>query len=297
MVKKILSFILIFIASNVYAANVAINDQTELAEAPAENDILPLYDTDATAGKRITALHFLEALESALTDFAIHPDNLPDLSATYEPADATILKEADIGTKVLAPNGDGSGLSGVVTAEVDSAVGAVTGVVKSDGSNNFSAADIDDIAPTQTGNSGKYLTTDGTNASWGALTKAQLDAITKPDLTFSVSAPHDLTSRDFHPFYYNDTGASVTIHGRILCTAVGASISVTISEITSRADMTILNATEAIAINTAGTGRYYKTVENVDIDDKVIENEHGLSWDFDDTSEPDSVQCTFEEVY
>jgi hypothetical protein len=30
-----------------------------------------------------------------------------------EPADATIIKEADIGTKVLAPDGDGSGLTGI----------------------------------------------------------------------------------------------------------------------------------------------------------------------------------------
>jgi len=35
------------------------------------------------------------------------------LLATKEPADATILKQADIGTSVLAPNGDGSNLSGV----------------------------------------------------------------------------------------------------------------------------------------------------------------------------------------
>ena len=35
------------------------------------------------------------------------------LLATKEPADATILKQGDIGTSVLAPNGDGSQLTGL----------------------------------------------------------------------------------------------------------------------------------------------------------------------------------------
>lgn len=47
----------------------------------------------------------------APTDFATDDHNH---SGVYEPADATILKEGDIGTSVLAPDGDGSGLSGIV---------------------------------------------------------------------------------------------------------------------------------------------------------------------------------------
>jgi len=45
-----------------------------------------------------------------------------------------------IGTNVLAPNGDGSGLSGVVTAETDPVVGAVNGLVKANGAGTISAA-------------------------------------------------------------------------------------------------------------------------------------------------------------
>ena len=56
-----------------------------------------------------------------------------------EPADATILKDADIGSTVLAPNGDGSQLTGI------------------------------DALPDQTGHSGKYLNTDGTGASWQSI--------------------------------------------------------------------------------------------------------------------------------
>ena len=51
--------------------------------------------------------------------------------------DATILVDGDIGTSVLAPDGDGSGLTGV------------------------------DSLPSQTSQSGKFLTTNGSAASWG----------------------------------------------------------------------------------------------------------------------------------
>jgi hypothetical protein len=37
-----------------------------------------------------------------------------------------------------------------------------------DANNRWDAGDIDDVLPDQTSNSGKFLTTDGTNASWGA---------------------------------------------------------------------------------------------------------------------------------
>ena len=46
----------------------------------------------------------------------------------------------DAGTVFLEPDGDGSGLSGVVTAETDPIVGAITGIVKADGGGNISAA-------------------------------------------------------------------------------------------------------------------------------------------------------------
>lgn len=52
----------------------------------------------------------------------------------------TPVLTSDIGTTVLAPGGDGSGLSGVVTTETDPVVGAVTGLVQADGGGNISAA-------------------------------------------------------------------------------------------------------------------------------------------------------------
>jgi len=66
-----------------------------------------------------------------------------------------------IGVDVLATNGDGSGLSGVVTAESDPAAGAVTGIVSSNGAGVFSAATYADVVGLWSTCSG-YLKDDGT---------------------------------------------------------------------------------------------------------------------------------------
>ena len=60
-----------------------------------------------------------------------------DIGTSVQAYDATILVDADIGSTVLSPTGDGSGLTGV------------------------------DSLPSQTSQSGKFLTTNGSAASWG----------------------------------------------------------------------------------------------------------------------------------
>ena len=67
-----------------------------------------------------------------------------DIGSTVQGYDATILVDADIGSTVLAPNGDGSALTGV------------------------------DSLPSQSSQSGKFLTTNGSAASWGAAPVAGL---------------------------------------------------------------------------------------------------------------------------
>ena len=59
-------------------------------------------------------------------------------------------------------------------------LGTVTGDIVVDGS--ITAQDLAPGAavPSQTGNAGKYLTTDGTNASWGALSQVRVTAIDYP---------------------------------------------------------------------------------------------------------------------
>jgi len=79
-------------------------------------------------------------------------DDIPDLSSLYLPlhgkadtaghADTVTngVYTTDAGTVFLEPNGDGSGLTGVVKTETDPVVGAVNGIVKSDGAGNITAA-------------------------------------------------------------------------------------------------------------------------------------------------------------
>jgi len=76
----------------------------------------------------------------------------------YEPADSTILKDSDIGSTVLSPTGDGSTLTGI------------------------------DALPSQSGSTGKFLTTDGSDASWDTVdTATDFNSLT--DTTVSTSDP------------------------------------------------------------------------------------------------------------
>jgi ribosomal protein L31 len=59
----------------------------------------------------------------------VHVDNIPDLSATYEGADTTILKEADIGVNVAAQSHNHSGIYEPADADI----------AKTDVAQNFSA--------------------------------------------------------------------------------------------------------------------------------------------------------------
>jgi len=81
-----------------------------------------VLDTGATAGDTLfvqsydtfaLSTHYTKT--EADTLLANKSDTSHNHTGTYEPADATILKDADIGTNVLAPTGDGSQLTGIST--------------------------------------------------------------------------------------------------------------------------------------------------------------------------------------
>ena len=83
--------------------------------------------------------------------------------------------------------------------ETDPVVGAVNGIVKADGAGTISAAvegtDYS-LLPDQTGNSGKYLSTDGSSASWqtaagGGAAFAQFFALMPPDNAATVAPGTD----------------------------------------------------------------------------------------------------------
>lgn len=81
-----------------------------------------------------------------------------------EPADGTILKDADIGVSVLAFD---TNLQAFVTAFTIPTTDGTSGqALITNGSGSIAFGDVDAL-PDQTGNNGKYLTTDGSAASWG----------------------------------------------------------------------------------------------------------------------------------
>jgi hypothetical protein len=92
-----------------------------------------------------------------------------------EPADATILKDADIGSSVLAYD---SNLQGFVTAfTIPNTDGASGQALLTNGAGVIAFGDVDAL-PAQTGNSGKYLTTDGTSPSWDSIVVADISDLT-----------------------------------------------------------------------------------------------------------------------
>jgi hypothetical protein len=91
--------------------------------------------------------------------------------------------------------------------------GSITGITDlaiADGGTGASTATaaFNNLAPSQTGNSGKFLTTDGTNASWGTAV-----AITFP--FYKSSGTLDtiaLVSNSYLPFYnYSGTAKNIAL--------------------------------------------------------------------------------------
>ena len=94
---------------------------TIIGAGTAEDPFVATGGTGDVVGPS-SAVHGNIAIFSGITGKLIEDSGVD--TSDFEPADATILKDADIGVNVLAPNGDGSGLSGVVTSEVDPTVPA-----------------------------------------------------------------------------------------------------------------------------------------------------------------------------
>ena len=100
-----------------------------------------------------------------------------------EPADSTILKDADIGVSVLAFD---TNLQAFVTAFTVPASDGTTGqALITDGSGTIAFGDVDAL-PSQTGNNGKYLTTDGTVASWDEISAGEF-VYTRSNYTATAS--------------------------------------------------------------------------------------------------------------
>jgi hypothetical protein len=94
--KKILCsalFVLLVCSSGAWAADAKVSALTELNAAPAEAD--ELYINDGGVSKKITVLNLMKSLQSALTGYAIHRDNLP---VTVAPSACSVITPAAAAT-------------------------------------------------------------------------------------------------------------------------------------------------------------------------------------------------------
>jgi hypothetical protein len=93
--------------------------------------------------------------------------------------DPGLVQSVVAGTNVTVDNTDPAN-------PVVSATGVLGAVDSVNGQTGAVVLDIDDVAPTQTGNSGKVLKTDGTNATWQADTGGSVDSVNGQSGTVSL---------------------------------------------------------------------------------------------------------------
>lgn len=118
--KYLVLFGLLFFFGNAYAANVDISAFPEIGAPIQATDGIVTYDSSAAAGSRASVKLF----DATSTNF------LNGAGAWSAEADPTVDTSAEIQAIIgagvyLAPNGDGSGLSGVTTSVLGDSSGAV----------------------------------------------------------------------------------------------------------------------------------------------------------------------------
>lgn len=69
--------------------------------------------------------------------------------------------------------------------------------------------DVNTILPSQTGNSGRYLTTNGTNVSWGTINLTPYATLASPTFTGTVTVPTPTTATGAATKQYVDDNAPV----------------------------------------------------------------------------------------
>ncbi len=171
-----------------------INDGAVTAAKLANTAVVPgSYGTSTTVGQFVVDAQGRITGATNVTITGATPSGTAsgDLAGTYP--NPTIANTSAAGTNILSAINQGSATGTVPVAR--GGTGATT-----------STAAMNNLLPTQSGNSGKALITDGTNASWQTFVGGNALTVTKTDV--EVTLP-DLTGNDVTGFTFTCTGASV----------------------------------------------------------------------------------------
>ena len=117
------------------------------------------------------------------------------------------------------------------------------------------------LAPSQTGNSGKYLTTDGSNTSWGTNPLGTVTSVAATVPSFLSIAGSPITTSGTLAISLSGTALPITSGGTGLTTTpangaldIGNGTGFTRTTLTAGSGVTITNASGSITINATGTG-------------------------------------------
>lgn len=126
----------------------------------ADDDEILIYDTSASANRRMTRANFLDGISAvgAFTDLTDTPASYEGYDETYYVrvnAASNALEFATVPSSYTLPVATDSILGGI---KIGSRLTITDGVLSAD--------EQGDSLPSQTGNAGKFLTTDGSDVSW-----------------------------------------------------------------------------------------------------------------------------------
>ena len=236
--------------------------------APAN---LASYVTDL-AGLGITAtaaeLNVLDGIPATLTTAELgYVDGVTSSIQTQlnnkEPADATILKDADIGSSVLAFD---TNLQGFVTEFTIPTTDGTSGqALITNGSGSIAFGDVDAL-PSQTGNNGKYLTTNGTASSWSDVVVADISDLTATaaelNYTDGVTSNIQTQLNAKGAGSVTSVGGTGTVNGLTLTGTVTSSGNLTLGG--TLADINLASGvTGTLPVANGGTGATSLTANNV----------------------------------
>jgi hypothetical protein len=185
----------------------------------------------------------------------------------------SLLQSGANGTGTILPLLIGTGASGGITVDISNNV-SVSGTISASNLSGTNTGDqtLNSLLPTQTGNAGKFLTTNGSNASWDTIAAGGVTSFNTRTGAITLSSLDVTTALGYTPGSGTGTVTSVsgtgTVSGLTLSGTVttsgnltlGGTLALTGTDITSGLGYTPYNST-----NPAGYTSNTGTVTSVDL--------------------------------